>query len=440
MERFERALSDLGRHVAAEQDARAEARSLPPSGRAAFLSLAETPARAAPRRLPWARLGVALAATVALALSLVLWRVSPAPLVFEVGSLEPGQVGAWLAAPSGAELPLRFSDGSLLRLAPEGRARVVALHAEGAEVALERGVLALSVVHREGTHWRVHGGPFSIQVIGTRFTTGWDPSTEQLEVVLQEGAIEVSGPVVGARRALRAGERLRVDVAKGTLDVGLLATDEPERPSTHDSPAPPVAPASTPLASSLPAPRSATSPHLPAPPSARGPESAPAASAEPARWQVLFRDAKYAEALAAAEADGFDALCASASAGDVAALADVARLGGSAARSGQALSALRERFPGSPEAASAAFLLGRAAQDRYRDPAGAVQWFERYLAEAPGGPLAAEARGRLVELKDRMGDTAGARAAAERYLERYPDGPHGAFARSVLAAGADAAP
>jgi outer membrane protein assembly factor BamD (BamD/ComL family) len=159
-----------------------------------------------------------------------------------------------------------------------------------------------------------------------------------------------------------------------------------------------------------------------------------------ASWRSFARDARYKEALAAAEAEGFDALCASASAGDLQALADAARLGGGPARATQALSALRGRFPGSPESASAAFLLGRMAEDRRGDYAGAIAWFERYLAEAPRGELAEDARGRIVEAADKMGDLAAARDAAELYLMLYPTGAHAAYAKAVLARGSSPAP
>src|SRR5262249_29419737 len=119
---------------------------------------------------------------------------------------------------------------------------------------------------------------------------------------------------------------------------------------------------------------------------------------------------------------------------------DAARLGGSPGRAVQALSALRARFPGSAEAASAAFILGRIAQDQSRDSAGAAGWFSRYLAEQPGGPFAADALGRVVEAADKQGDEAGARRAAERYLAAYPNGPHAGYASRVLARGAAPAP
>jgi TolA-binding protein len=92
----------------------------------------------------------------------------------------------------------------------------------------------------------------------------------------------------------------------------------------------------------------------------------------------------------------------------------------------------RERFPGTADAAQAAFLLGRSAA-----PAVAARWFDEYLREAPGGPFAREAAGRLVESHSRAGNHAAARQAASVYLQRYPNGPHAAFARSIIVASSD---
>lgn len=122
-------------------------------------------------------------------------------------------------------------------------------------------------------------------------------------------------------------------------------------------------------------------------------------------------------------------------AGDDAALVQAFRLGEPEARAGQAFNALRARFPGSPDAAAAAFILGRIAQDQSRDYAGAARWYTRYPSEQPGGAFAADAAGRLVEAEDRMGDEGSARRAAARYLATYPKGSHAAYARSVIERG-----
>ncbi|AUX46465.1 uncharacterized protein SOCE26_079710 [Sorangium cellulosum] len=560
MGQSERSLIQLGRRVAELQDRAPAARLDLERGRARLLA-AELPGggegprapaigaprlvrparegvasgsrprpRAPARRLA-ARLGASLAAALLVAALAVVLVVRPrTPMHFEIGMAEPGVVGEWIAAPPAAELPIRFSDGSVLRLAPGGRARVASVDADGAEIALERGALDLSVVHREGTRWKVRVGPFQVHVIGTRFETRWDPVTERFGVALREGAITVSGPVVGDARAVRAGERLTVSPATNTLEVAPIeatVTDATPVGSTPVGSTPvgstpvgstpvgstpvgstpvgstpvgatpvgstPVGSTSvgstpvgatpvgstpvgstpvgstpvgstpvgstpvgaTPVGSTPVGSTSVGSTPVGATPVGSTPVgstpvgstpvgstpvgstpvgSTPVGSAAP-RWRPLALDARYKDALAAAEREGFDAICGSASASDLHALGDAARLGGSSARAVQALAALRQRFPGSPEAASAAFLLGRIAQDQNKDHAGAASWFARYLSEHPAGAFAADAAGRLVEAEDRRGDPAAARRAAERYLAAYPSGSHAAYARRLLARG-----
>jgi len=89
-------------------------------------------------------------------------------------------------------------------------------------------------------------------------------------------------------------------------------------------------------------------------------------------WRQLALTGRYADALSAAEADNFDAICGRESSVDLLLLADTAHFAGSGARAEQAFRAVRNRFAGGHEAAVAAFSLGRMAYDErhdYRDSA-----------------------------------------------------------------------
>src|SRR5690606_3140414 len=121
-----------------------------------------------------------------------------------------GEVGAWLAATPATPLPLDFTDGSRVELAPGARARVVGIDAHGARVVLERGTADVSVVHRDATRWSVVSGPFEVHVIGTRFAATWEPSDESLTVRLDEGAVAIDGACLATSHVLRAGESVRL--------------------------------------------------------------------------------------------------------------------------------------------------------------------------------------------------------------------------------------
>ena len=148
-------------------------------------------------------------------------------------------------------------------------------------------------------------------------------------------------------------------------------------------------------------------------------------------WASLARAGRYADSYALANAAGVASECAHRGADDVLLLGEAARLTGHAEDARIAYDAVRRRFPGSAQAAQAAFNLGRL-EVRAGHSTASVGWFETYLRERPQGPLAQAALGRLLEARVELGDTRAARDTARSYLERYPAGPHADAARKVL--------
>lgn len=125
---------------------------------------------------------------------------------------------------------------------------------------------------------------------------------------------------------------------------------------------------------------------------------------------------------------GFGRVLGESSGADLLLLADSARFSGDTGHAKQALMAAR----GKGEKGRTAFLLGKIAADASSSPGEAAQWFETYLAEAPGGGLAEQALGRLIELYRRTGRSGQAQAAATKYLAKYPEGGYAKAARSAL--------
>ena len=64
-------------------------------------------------------------------------------------------------------------------------------------------------------------------------------------------------------------------------------------------------------------------------------------------------------------------------------------------------------------------------------PSVAVGWYDRYLAEAPGGPYAAEALGRKLQLLAKN-DATRAKVTAKQYLMANPNGAYAELARKLL--------
>jgi len=419
MERPVTDLETLGERTAGALDSHATDRDRAiQRARRGFLEAALTPA--GNRRVVGRGWMVAVAA-IAAAAALAVWiRLPPSSLAFTAGG-EKGVLESWVAAPESAPVPLRFSDGSVFSVEASSRARVVAVEAHGASVALETGSLRANVVHSGRGAWRVIAGPLTVHVTGTRFAVRWSAATEVFSVSVEQGSVAVSGSVVGAERPVRAGETLRVRVRDRQLEL----TNAREAQIQASPIAPPVSEQAAPdrVAENQP---SALVPPA-APSHARG--SKPEASED---WRPFAERGALREAFAAAEASGFEAACQSASAAELLQLGDGARLSGRADRATLALTTLRKKYPSDPRRAAAAFALGKIAFDQTGAFAQAAEWFRTSIREQPNGSLSREAAGRLIEALKRAGDAAGARGAAESYLARYPEGPHADLARTVV--------
>lgn len=362
----------------------------------------------------------AIAATAALAFYL---RAPPTDPIVSPGVHPPrfgleshglvAQRGGWVETAEASSATLRFEDASVVSLEPGSELTVTDTRPEGASVRLGRGRLRAAVEHRDGTSWSFQAGPYTVAVVGTRFDLAWDPGSAELELTMHEGGVELrfgsDSPIpVRAPQTLRAWAREGRIELQGGEDARAL---EPERGGE-----PP------------PEPREAAAP--PAPP--RETRRSRVSETRPDPF-ALARDGRHLEAVEAAESLGFESTLRSASAGDVLALADAARLADRPERARAAYASLRSRFPGTPQAARAAFGLGRVALEQ--DASVAARWFRTYAEEEPRGSLAREARGRWLEAARRAGDEDEARSAAAAYLRADPDGPHAAHARSVLGAG-----
>jgi TolA-binding protein len=132
------------------------------------------------------------------------------------------------------------------------------------------------------------------------------------------------------------------------------------------------------------------------------------------------------------ERTGVDAALNGASSEDLFALADAARYRRRTDLAREALLAERRRFPNSPRAIDALFLLGRVDEARGSGMARAIAWYDEYLVRAPTGSYAAEALGRKMIVTMEAGGAVQARAIAEEYLRRFPKGSYAGTARALI--------
>lgn len=368
-----------------------------------------------PRRVLWAL------ATVPLALGLGL-ALRAASGQSEVLTASTGDVsyhrGDTVLAPASASLPVDFSDGSSVVLAPSSLATIADLRRHGAELTLATGDAEVHVVHRRHTDWLLNAGPFRVRVTGTRFALHYDPSSDALELSMTEGSVVVSGCDLG--------EQGRKVVAHETLRASC-------RPL----------PTATESEASVPEPTAAAEPvlqpvvevssgHATRRESSGSRVGAAVVASDP-EWLTLAQSGEYSDAYAQL-GPIFEHELTLRGPDELTLMADVARLSGHWDRAEHAYRTLRSRFASTSRAASAAFSLARLAFDQRQSYPDAARWFQVYLDEEPSGPFAREALGRRVEALHRAGDTRAARSEAARYLQLYPSGPHARAVRDLLAA------
>ncbi len=417
---------ELGREVAGDQERRSRQLDIT----ALQAGLAHAVARL-PRRRAVRRSGFALAACTSAAaagLALVWYEQHPTPEFWVAGNLVSAHDRAWISAPPDSVVPIDFRDGSRVMLTNGAQARIAKVERNETKIELERGRAELDIVPRPGKHWQVDVGPYVIKVTGTRFDVEWNAGAEQVTLRMREGKVLVAGCGIDSK-ALSGSEVFHATCKQGQDDVGI------EPPPPDGGAGPRTRPSDQPPTTLEPAVAESRAAHVPG---TRGDKSVDGKNASTAgasitpSWRELAHRGRYAEALAAVEALGFDAQCERLPSADLLVLGNAARIAGHAAQSNRAFLVLRKRFPGDTAASVAAFNIARVAFDLAGDYPQAVKWFQTYLKERPTGSLAREAHGRLMESLQRARDGDGARQCAASYLSRYPDGPHAELARQLL--------
>lgn len=387
-----------------------------------------------PRRILRLALATGLGVSLLAAGLIWIWALQRAPsCTSDSGS--PVRSGDWFSTGSTQLVSLTFSERSQVQVKPSTNLWVADLASDRVRLSLQTGRLDLQVQPDTGITWRIQGGPYQVEVIGTQFSVEWNPQEQGLDVSVERGAVKVRGGQLGDREVIvRAGETLhsrlgdtrsiRLSNSKN-LPKNLLPTEPPLNDlSLAEVPAPPTAPDSPPR------------PKLKLEPKPPPTELALLQQAEPvprpqANWRDLAEQGRFNEALRLIEAEGVDEVLAGRSATDLLILADAARLSKRAALSRKALLAVRERFPNSALKSQAAIRLGRldAAEGAFEQSA---KWLARYVQEAPHGRWVGEARGRLLEAWMELRRPDEAKRAADEYLRYHPEGPYRATAARIL--------
>jgi len=376
----------------------------------------------APRTiLRWSLAGAVTAALAVAGAGLVhVGRLrSPAAAPALTYTIQGGSLidGGYLRESGHAGVKLVFAEGTEFRLMPGTRSRLRAVDASGARIAIEQGTAAFQVTPSTDHRWHVDVGPFLVTVKGTAFTVSWDAATERFELSLRRGRVTVSGPVSGGEIALRAGQRLRVDLPRG--ETLIRDGDTEGEPGPEPSPGVAAAPSERPA------------------PGVEAPGSIPPPASRHdgrRRWALALAAGQLDRILDEAERAGVRSTLDHATSDDLLALADAARYRRRTDLAREALLAERRRFPDSPRALDAAFLLGRVEEAGDRGLARAIEWYDEYLTRASAGTYASEALGRKMTLTSKLDGAPAARPIAEEYLRRFPGGTYAGPARMLVRA------
>jgi hypothetical protein len=335
--------------------------------------------------------------------------------------------GGYLRESGRGGIKVFFAEGTEFILKPGTRSRLRTVDASGARIAIEHGAASFLVTpaHVGDRRWQVDVGPFLVTVKGTVFTVSWDAASETFELKLRHGRVTVTGPVTGGEIALRAGQRLLVDLPQGETVISEQKPDE-----WLDAPAGLAA-----RAAPAPEERPATASDKPAAPGGKPALTLPAGKFDgDRRWTRALAAGHLDRILAEAEHAGLKATLDRASSDDLLALADAARYRRRMDLARDALLAERRRFPDSPRSLDAAFRLGRVEEASDRGLARAIEWYDEYLTRAPTGTYASEALGRKMTLMSKLGGPSRARPFAEEYLRRFPGGTYAGPARAFVRA------
>ncbi len=335
--------------------------------------------------------------------------------------------GTFAQAPPEHVATVRFSDGSTVVLTPGASGRVNEIRERGARFSLEKGEASVHVTKRVGgADYLLQAGPYAVRVTGTEFVLRWNPTTQGMQLVLHEGSVLVTGPRIDDGVTLRAGQSFDVSPSMGMhIGEGELASAEASAMPPRTDGAPEI-PAGVLPSSGVGGPEGTAGASSGAPASSVSSHSAQ--EERRTSWAERVAAGEFETVLTEADARGADSVVASGTLADVMALADAARYGGRARLATRCLKSVRSRFGGTKAASTAAFLLGRMAEDA-GNLDGALGFYEATLSE--GGTFAAEALGRKMLLVRRKSGDRAARPIAARYLKSYPRGPHAEVARQL---------
>ena len=364
--------ADLGRGVRQELDVLVSDSGLCTAVEAKLFGRRDPQPRRLLRWFAYASVGL-VAAT-----ALLLWAWPQGALTFTVAGDGSGAVGTMIAAPREPKL-LAFSEGTTVLVAPAGKARILRMQPQGADVALEGGTLQAHVKHKASTRWVFHAGPYEVLVTGTKFDLTWEANTQRLMLAMHEGRVLVQGGAMQTPREVRAGERFVIGDAPAILPPAIdVPAERPIARVSHPFLHPPA-----PISHAVARPR----------------------SHQLARAPLLEQEKRNPAAVLFGRADA-------------------ARLSGDEPQAVRLFQDVAQRYPSHRLAGLASFAAGRLLLLRLGDARAALSELERARRLGLGAPLNEDCHARIVEALSALQRQTACKDEQSRYLAAFPRGPH----------------
>jgi hypothetical protein len=279
-----------------------------------------------------------------------------------------------------APVNMTLAEGTLIELDPRSEVSLMRSSARAVQVSLSDGSARFEVAKKRSRRFSVQLGAVEVLVTGTQFRVARTAVTggDRVRVDVEEGSVEVHRKGVGTV-LLEAGDHWSAFVAHEDT--------EDERVEDEEAPSDPSAASATDGSD----------------------DDESSDDARDNEGQRARRNRGRAQTRAAEELFG---------------QANVARRAGRVAEAAKLYAELVSRHARDRRAALAAFELGRIRMDSLADVRGAVDALDRALKLDARRAFAEDALARLVLAHEALGDQAACARARERYLSRYPEGVH----------------
>jgi hypothetical protein len=340
------------------------------------------------------------------------------------GSDRNGRIGHWVDAPAEKSVPIQFEGGTRLSLASGGIARIDEASDEKVSVELRLGKIVADVAKKSGRRWTITAGPYTVVVLGTRFTVSWDPSANVFDLDVERGVVLVHGQGLN-KNGVKVAKGHTLLAKAGVVSVdsseALAEDNKIEKEVNEDGVAGEREAAVSDCASQV----------LSQPPK-KGQKKQRRNINRATSWLQYYEQQAFERAFEAARDEGLAKLKMRLDATSLWRLMETARRVGEIDEALSMLKTHRDRFSKSEKAQIIPFLIGKILSDKKGEPAAAARWFAVYLEEAPNGPLREDALRRLVTVNEEMERWEVAKQYAREYLYLNDQGPFAAHCQIIV--------